>query len=212
MIEAFENLRLRKGAEDYISAAEIAERTKEIGSYFSDKFASSGIERVQFVALAHGGVFFGTDLARAITGVDLRWSMQQTSKPGAGTINAGDVSVITEPEFDPAGEHILVGDDVIDGGHTLAKITRSLRLAGALSVFVASLCMKPENYNPDVGIESDDTQVGFMVADRFLVGAGMDWRRYKDQPGLYRNFPHLTVAEQNEEGLWLPIVLREPSL
>lgn len=88
------------------------------------------------------------------------------------------------PTHNPAGRSVLVIDDILDEGHTLAAICRELRELGAAEVLTAVLVHKLHERKAEAGMRADFT--GLDIADRFLFGCGMDYKGYwRNAPGIY---------------------------
>ncbi len=88
------------------------------------------------------------------------------------------------PTQPPQGRNILVLDDILDEGHTLAAISDKLRAEGASSVHSAVLVHKQHERKARAGMRADFT--GLDLADRFLFGYGMDYHGYwRNAPGIY---------------------------
>ncbi|MFV0533483.1 MAG: phosphoribosyltransferase [Cumulibacter sp.] len=210
-----EKIRLQEGVEDYIGRREIDNRIaqlgEEISKHYLDLFGNEA-KKVHVVSLAQGGDFFGVPLVQAMYdgGVSSLWSSIRVSQPHAGTSEAGAVVVRDNLDFNPKGEHILVVDDVLDSGKTLAKLTSSIRNSSPASLAIAALTEKVGALHDEITIDADKTFIGFRVANRFLVGRGMDYQPYPEEPGLYRELPHITVAVPDESGFFVPLVTKEP--
>jgi hypoxanthine phosphoribosyltransferase len=80
------------------------------------------------------------------------------------------------PDAGCAGRSVLVIDDILDEGHTLAAICAELRVLGAAEVLTAVLVHKMHERKATPGMRADFT--GLEIADRFLFGCGMDYRGY----------------------------------
>ena len=88
------------------------------------------------------------------------------------------------PTQDLRGRTVLVLDDILDEGHTLAAIIDYLKGEGAREVFSAVLVHKVHERKAYLGMRADFT--GLDVADRFLFGGGMDYKGYwRNAPGIY---------------------------
>jgi hypoxanthine phosphoribosyltransferase len=99
-----------------------------------------------------------------------------------GATRGGELEWLSRPRWPLRDEHILVVDDIFDAGTTLELIVRSCREEGARSVHSAVLVEKLRSractYRPDF--------VGLTVPDRYVFGAGMDYREYlRNLPGIY---------------------------
>ncbi|MCB1907240.1 MAG: hypoxanthine-guanine phosphoribosyltransferase [Rhodocyclaceae bacterium] len=82
------------------------------------------------------------------------------------------------------GRHVLVLDDILDEGHTLAAITDYLRDEGAADVRTAVLVHKQHSRKAFPGMRADFS--GLDVVDRFLFGYGMDYKGYwRNAPGIF---------------------------
>lgn len=88
------------------------------------------------------------------------------------------------PSADCAGRSVLVIDDILDEGHTLAAIRAELHALGAAEVLTAVLVHKSHERKAVPGMRADFT--GLEIADRFLFGCGMDYCGYwRNAPGIY---------------------------
>ncbi|HNQ49743.1 MAG TPA: hypoxanthine-guanine phosphoribosyltransferase [Hydrogenophilus thermoluteolus] len=89
-----------------------------------------------------------------------------------------------EPTAAAEGRHVLVLDDILDEGHTLAAILERLKAEGAASVSLAVLCDKQHDRKARPGWKADFT--GLEIPDRFVFGFGMDYKGYwRNAPGIY---------------------------
>ena len=88
------------------------------------------------------------------------------------------------PTRELSGRQVLVIDDILDEGHTLAAIVDQLRAEGAAAVFSAVLVHKNHARKAQPGMRADFT--GIEVADRYVFGCGMDYKGYwRNLPGIY---------------------------
>lgn len=88
------------------------------------------------------------------------------------------------PTQDLRGRTVLVIDDILDEGYTLAAIVAHLKKEGAEAVLSAVLVHKDHDRKATPGMRADFT--GLDVADRFLFGCGMDYKGYwRNAPGIY---------------------------
>lgn len=99
-------------------------------------------------------------------------------------LNGAELDWRVKPTHDPAGRSVLVIDDILDEGHTLAAIRRNLADAGATAVLTAVLVHKIHERKAVAGMRADFS--GLDIADRFLFGCGMDYKGYwRNTPGIY---------------------------
>lgn len=90
--------------------------------------------------------------------------------------SGGGIDWQVRPTAGPAGRSVLVIDDILDEGFTLAAICTELRALGAAEVLTAVLVHKMHERKASPGMRADFT--GLEIADRFLFGCGMDYRGY----------------------------------
>lgn len=97
--------------------------------------------------------------------------------------SGGRLAWVVKPTEPVKGRTVLVVDDILDEGHTLAEIVRYCQEEGAAEVLVAVLVDKLHDRKAP-GVKADF--VGLEVADRFLFGFGMDYKGYwRNAPGIY---------------------------
>lgn len=101
---------------------------------------------------------------------------------GAKT-SGGDIRWLARPTSSLAGRTVLVVDDILDEGHTLAAILEYCREQGAADVQLAALVEK-RHQRKAPGLTADF--VGLEVEDRYVFGFGMDYKGYlRNLPGIY---------------------------
>jgi len=101
-----------------------------------------------------------------------------------GTTRGGDLHWLVEPRINLKGRTIVVVDDIMDGGLTLAAIIDYCNQAGASKVYTAVLVDKRRKREPGVNFEPDFT--GLTTEDKYLFGFGLDYEEYlRNAPGIY---------------------------
>ncbi|PWG63213.1 hypoxanthine-guanine phosphoribosyltransferase [Sediminicurvatus halobius] len=108
-----------------------------------------------------------------------------------GSTVGRDLVWLARPQTPLRGRTVLVVDDILDEGHTLAGIVQECRDEGAEAVFTAVLVDKP-NVRRVPGLAADFS--GLEVPDRYVFGAGMDYR------GYLRNVDGIYAAHRDDEG------------
>ena len=94
----------------------------------------------------------------------------------------GELKWIVKPQHSLAGRHVLIVDDILDEGFTLAAIVEFCNLSGAKSTETTVLVEK--DHNRKQGIKAD--YVGLKMVDRYLFGYGMDYKGYlRNAPGIF---------------------------
>ncbi len=160
-----------------IRAAEIRRRVRELGREISAAHA----DRAPLLLLLMDGAFcFAADLAREIASPEARLAFLRVRSSGAGTESSGRVEMEALPEL--AGAHVVVVDDILDSGRTLAAVRAAALAAGSASVSTCVLLDKPSRRVPEGLARADHS--GFTVPEAFLVGYGLDldgrWRHLRD--------------------------------
>lgn len=101
-----------------------------------------------------------------------------------GTTRGGDLHWLVEPRIDLTDRTIVIVDDIMDGGLTLAAIIDYCRQAKAKDVYTAVLVDKRRTREPGVNFEPDF--VGLTTEDKYLFGFGLDYEEYlRNAPGIY---------------------------
>ncbi|HCD30544.1 MAG TPA: hypoxanthine phosphoribosyltransferase [Phycisphaerales bacterium] len=143
-------------------------------------------DAVLFVPVLDGALLFAADLIRRLSLPLQLAGLAASSYPGAATTSTGQVELGLF-RVDVQGRRVLLLDDILDTGQTLATVQEALRQRGAIEVRSAVLLRK-QRENPPV-VEADF--VGFEVPDCFVIGYGLD------HDGRYRELPDVRVLDQD---------------
>jgi hypoxanthine phosphoribosyltransferase len=143
------------------------------------------------IAVLHGSLMFVADLLRRIP-LPLKLDCLSVASYHGKAQSSGDVTFKQVTVPDVAGRDVLILDDILDSGHTLAAIRETLETAKPHSIQVCVLLSKKKQRARDV----DTDYVGFEIEDEFVVGYGLDFRE------RYRNLPYIGVLRKEllEEG------------
>lgn len=99
-----------------------------------------------------------------------------------GDTHGGELGWVVKPQHSLEGRHVLIVDDILDEGYTLAAIVEYCKQAGAKSVKTVVLVEKLHSRKQ--GIQAD--YVGLQTEDRYLFGYGMDYRGFlRNAPGIF---------------------------
>ena len=159
----------------------IAKRVQELGREISRDYAD---EPPLLVCILKGSVVFFADLMRAID-LPLKIEFMTASSYGSATVSSGKVTIVSELDKKIVDKHVILVEDIIDSGRTIAYIKKDMLNKGVKSLKVCALLDKPDRRVSDV--EAD--YIGFPIPDEFVVGYGLDY----DQK--YRNFPDIGVLK-----------------
>ena len=131
------------------------------------------------VAVMKGSVFFYTDLIKKLN-VPVELDFVKVSSYYAGTVSSGQLKIHLDLKRDDYENiDILLVEDIVDSGRTLASLTENLRGRGAHSVRTVTLLDKPSRR--EVNYKADYT--GAEIPDEFVVGYGLDFdEKYRDLP------------------------------
>lgn len=163
-----------------VTADRIDARVKELADQINADFAG---EEVIFVGILRGSCYFLCDLTRRIKESSYIEFMSVSSYKG--TQSSGEVRINTDISMPIEGKNVIIVEDIIDTGTTLAYLKRIMLERRPKSLKICSLLDKPSRRK--VSIEGD--YVGFTVPDEFVVGYGLDYNQ------RYRNFPHIGVLK-----------------
>lgn len=165
-----------------ISAEELQARVRELGQRISQDYAE--VDNLLMVGVLKGCVVFIVDLARAIN-LSVALDFIAISSYGQSTESSGVVRLLKDLETDIAGRHVLIVEDIIDSGLTLAYLRSQLERRGPASLRICTLLNKPERRSADVMVD----YVGFDIPNEFVVGYGLDFGE------RYRNLPYIGVLK-----------------
>ena len=164
-----------------VSEEEVDRRIAQLGKEISEAY---GGKSVHLICVLKGGVFFTCELAKRIT-VPVSLDFMSVSSYGADTKSSGVVKIIKDLDEPLEGKDVLIVEDIIDSGRTLAHLVKLLGNRNPKSISICTLLDKPERRVTDVKVD----YVGFNIPDEFVVGYGLDY----DQK--YRNLPFIGVVE-----------------
>ena len=141
---------------------------------------------VHFVGVLKGAFVFLSDLIRAMEG-PVTCDFIALSSYGAGTTSSGEVRLMKDLDRGLEGRDVVIVEDIVDTGATLAYLLEILRARDPKSLRTACLLSKPSRRRVDVVVE----YVGFTIDDRFVVGYGLDYDE------RYRNLAHIAVLDRD---------------
>jgi hypoxanthine phosphoribosyltransferase len=168
-------------AEVLIDETSLQTRIRELGSEISLDYRGSDL---MLVCILRGGVMFLADLMRHIE-VPHTVDFMAVSSYGAGARqSSGQVRITLDLTTSVEGRHVLLVEDIIDSGHTIASVIGLLRARMAASVRVCTLLDKAERREAEVPIDYR----GFVIPNKFVFGYGLDLDEY------YRNLPFIGVV------------------
>lgn len=169
------------------SRDQILRRTHELARAIQDDLRAAGaVAPPCLVAVIEGARPFARQLQKVLPGSLPVHEVRASSY--AGTTSTGTVTVTGAP-IPCEGRHVLLLEDIVDTGRTIATLQRHFLAAGALSCRVATLLSKPSRRAVEVHLH----YVGFEIPDEFVLGFGMDL------DGRYRELPDVVIYESHVE-------------
>lgn len=161
-----------------IPELEVRSRIQELGQEITQYYRHSQSKGLYIVGLLRGSFMFMADLVREIN-VPLEIDFMTTSSYGSGMTTNHDVKIAKDLEGDIKGKDVLIVEDIIDTGYTLAKVQQILSLREPNSLTICTLLDKPSRREVDVKVD----WVGFSIPDEFVVGYGIDYAQQYRQLG-----------------------------
>ena len=171
-----ENVRILLKEED------VDKRIAEVAAMINRDYAG---KEVHLICILKGGVFFTCELAKRLM-VPVSMDFMSVSSYGSGTESSGVVRIVKDLDESIAGKNVLIVEDIIDSGRTLAYLIEILKQRNPESIHLCTLLDKPER-RVKKQVKVDYTC--FEIPDEFVVGYGLDY----DQK--YRNLPYIGVVE-----------------
>ena len=162
--------------------SEIGARVKALGAQISKDYKERNLV---LVVVLKGSFLFAADLCRAID-LPLRIDFLGVRSYGEGTETSGVVQITQDLSKPIAGEDVLIVEDIVDTGLTIAHLMDLFRTRQPRSVKVCALLHKPARARVEVKID----YLGFTIEDKFVVGYGLDFAE------RHRNLPYIGVVER----------------
>jgi len=166
-----------------ISEAEIAARVEALAAEIANRTSGDFV----IVGLLKGAAMFVADLVRALyrAGACPEIEFMRLSSYGLGKVSSGEVHLLGDVPTDLAGRRVLLVDDIVDTGRSIAYAAALLRQRGIGELWTCALLDKPERREVEIQVDF----VGFRIRDVFVAGYGVD---YAEQ---YRYLPYIGVVE-----------------
>ncbi|MCQ2380052.1 MAG: hypoxanthine phosphoribosyltransferase [Victivallaceae bacterium] len=153
-------------------AARVAELGPEISRFYE------GRDLVVVIVIT-GGIVFGSDLIRSMNVPGMRVDTIAFSSYGLGHSTSGKVTMRMETKTDLAGRNVLLVDDMVDSGYTMAEAVKLLKERGAADVKTVALLDKRDARRNEFELDWR----GFYVDNVYVVGCGLDdGERYRELP------------------------------
>jgi len=166
-----------------ISAADIQARVQALAG----EIRRDHPHGVHLVCVLKGAFVFLSDLSRALAnGVTLDFIA--VSSYGQGSTSSGQVQLLKDLDSPIEGRDVVIVEDIVDTGLTLAYLIQNLKSRGPASIEVMAMFRKPEALRSPVEVK----YVGFDLPNEFVVGYGLDYAgRYRNLRDVGTLSPHV---------------------
>ncbi|OGQ99030.1 MAG: hypoxanthine phosphoribosyltransferase [Deltaproteobacteria bacterium RIFOXYD12_FULL_55_16] len=165
--------------EEVVSRDAIASRVKEIAQAITRDYAG---RQLVMIGILNGAFIFLADLVREIE-LPMEIDFIRVASYGSGTCSSGAIRLVKDTELALAGKDILLVEDIVDTGRTLACLQELLADRKAASVRICALIDKQERREVEVAVD----YAGFVIAEGFLVGYGLDYaQQHRQYPAIHR--------------------------
>ncbi len=166
-----------------ISEAELKNMVKAMADKISEDYKG---KKLLLVGLLKGSVMFMADLMKELS-IDCKIDFICVSSYGSSTETSGRVNLIKDVSQPVEGMDVLIVEDIIDSGNTLAFILKYFQAKGVNSVKICTLLSKPDRRVVQIPVD----YVGAEIPDEFVIGYGLDYAEN------YRNLPYVGILKRS---------------
>jgi hypoxanthine phosphoribosyltransferase len=165
-----------------LDEATIKKRVAELGAQITAEYKD---RHLVLIIVLKGSFVFAADLARCIA-LPLRIDFLGVRSYGEGTESSGVVQITQDLSRPIEGEDVIIVEDIVDTGLTIAHLMDLLRTRKPQSVKVCALLHKPARARVQIPLDF----LGFTIEDKFVVGYGLDVAEH------HRNLPYIGIVER----------------
>jgi hypoxanthine phosphoribosyltransferase len=160
-----------------ISQQEIKEKTREIGQKISRDYKDLDLV---VVGVLKGAFVFLADLVRQIS-IDHEIDLLGASSY-EGTSSTGQIVFTKQPDLELKGRDVLLVEDIVDTGWTIAKTVEAMQLLNPRSIKICALIDKSERREAQINVDYSC----FCIDGGFIVGYGLDYNeKYRNLPAIF---------------------------
>lgn len=165
-----------------LTEEEVNKKISEVAAQINKDYEG---KEVHLICILKGGVFFTCELAKRLT-IPVSLDFMSVSSYGSDIKSSGVVKIIKDLDEPLEGKNVIIVEDIIDSGRTLAYLIEVLKQRNPKNIELCTLLDKPERR---VKKQVQVKYTCFAIPDEFVVGYGLDY----DQK--YRNLPYIGVVE-----------------
>jgi hypoxanthine phosphoribosyltransferase len=164
-----------------VDEATLQRRIAELGAQISQDYAGKDLH---MICILRGGILFLTDLIRKISAPNTL-DFMAVSSYGMSRQSTGQVRITMDLKDEIYNRNVLLVEDIVDSGYTIASVLEFLRTRHPASLKVCTLLDKPERREVAVPVD----YCGFVIPNKFVFGYGLDLDEY------YRNLPFIATVD-----------------
>ena len=156
----------------------IQKRVKELARQISSEYEGKDLV---LIGVLNGVIFFFADLVKEIS-IPTKMDFVRAASYGSEMTSDGTIRMTKDVEISVHGKPVILVDDIVDTGSTLAHVTKILERKGAESIRICALLSKFERRDVEVAVD----YCGFEIEGGFVVGYGLDYdEKYRHLPDIY---------------------------
>lgn len=166
-----------------LTEEQLRNRVREVAEIVDVEYAD---KRPLVVGILKGSIIFYSDFIRFLT-MPVELDFMAVSSYGSGAVSSGKLNIKKDLDRDVKGRDVIIVEDIIDSGFTLANLKALLLERGAASVKIATLLNKKDRREYDIAPDWNC----FDIENEFVVGYGLD---YNEQ---YRSLPYIGILKRS---------------
>ena len=166
-----------------LSEEQLRARVKEVALQVDKVYEG---KKPLVVGILKGSIIFYSDFIRHLT-VPVELDFMAVSSYGSGAVSSGKLNIKKDLDKSVKGRDVIIVEDIIDSGFTLANLKALLSERGAASVTIVTLLDKAERREYDIKPDYNC----FMIENEFVIGYGLD---YDEQ---YRHLPYIGILKRS---------------
>lgn len=166
-----------------LTEEQLRSRVKEIAEQVDKKYEG---KRPLVVGILKGSIIFYSDFIRHLT-CPVELDFMAVSSYGSGAVSSGKLNIKKDLDRDVKGRDVIIVEDIIDSGFTLANLKLLLQERGAASVTIVTLLNKEGRREYEI----EPNYNCFDIENEFVVGYGLDYNE------MYRSLPYIGILKRS---------------
>lgn len=166
-----------------LTEEQLRTRVKQVAEQVDEVYKD---KRPLVVGILKGSIIFYSDFIRFLT-MPVELDFMAVSSYGSGAVSSGKLNIKKDLDRDVNGRDVIIVEDIIDSGFTLANLKALLLERGATSVLIVTLLNKQARREYDIAPDYNC----FDIENEFVVGYGLD---YNEQ---YRSLPYIGILKRS---------------